>query len=192
MGEAKDPLDKKYYTYLVTSDATRYQLLALLEDSTTTTSFVPNTYADYSARYPTTKGSSLGVLLGNTGTTLNQPVQEVLTGSFELTASTGGLYQAYVSKTQVIPGIGSALGGLAGQLTVKSAGSTYPGCDTRDIALPNGQVWAACNVGATSAYAGQGITNCGGGATDCNASLRYTLGSYFQWGRNEDVTSIAS
>lgn len=110
MGEAKDPLDKKYYTYLVTSDATRYQLLALLEDSTTTTSFVSSTYADYSTRYPTTKGSSLGVLLGNTGATLNQPVQEVLTGSLELTTATGGLYQAYVNKTNVIYATGSALG----------------------------------------------------------------------------------
>ena len=28
----------------------------------------------------------------------------------------------------------------------------YPGCDTADITLGNGQIWAACNVGASKAY----------------------------------------
>lgn len=31
-------------------------------------------------------------------------------------------------------------------------GSQYPGCDTPDIILSNGQVWAACNVGASNAW----------------------------------------
>jgi hypothetical protein len=66
--------------------------------------------------------------------------------------------------------------------------TTYPGCDTPDINLANGQVWAACNVGATYAYTGAVIPNCGGSATDCALALRPTIGSYFQWGRNDDVT----
>ena len=55
MGNAQDPLDKKYYTYLVNSDYTKYQLLALLEDSTTLTSFIPETYAVYDTRIPSAK-----------------------------------------------------------------------------------------------------------------------------------------
>jgi hypothetical protein len=40
-------------------------------------------------------------------------------------------------------------------------GSTYPGCDTADIKLANGQVWAACNVEATKAYNGETTYNGG-------------------------------
>ncbi|EKD29420.1 MAG: hypothetical protein ACD_78C00419G0001 [uncultured bacterium (gcode 4)] len=43
----------------------------------------------------------------------------------------------------------------------------YPGCDTLNITLSNGQVWAACNIGSSVA----GIT-----AT--------SYGSYYQWGNN--------
>ncbi len=38
---------------------------------------------------------------------------------------------------------------------VENTPTTYPGCNTPDIILANGQVWSACNVGATVAYVGQ-------------------------------------
>ncbi len=89
---------------------------------------------------------------------------------------------------------------------------TYPGCDTPDIVLKNGQRWAACNVGATIAYAGQDYPSEGdpepekrsfleifsqwerkqeppsGRAPD--ADEKAFVGGFFQWGRNEDVTSL--
>ena len=64
-------------------------------------------------------------------------------------------------------------------------------CDTYDLligSLTSGyQVWSACNVGASIAYMGTTITNCGG-ASDCDSGIRNTRGYYFQWGRNDDVT----
>lgn len=48
-------------------------------------------------------------------------------------------------------------------------------------------------MGAANAWTGGvAITDCSAGATDCDASIRNTLGSYFQWGRNEDVTALGS
>ena len=46
-------------------------------------------------------------------------------------------------------------------------------------------------MGSTIAYAytgGASITNCGG-STDCDSSIRNTLGDYYQWGRNDIVTA---
>jgi len=53
--------------------------------------------------------------------------------------------------------------------------SRYPWCDMDDIVLPNGQVWAACNVGASKA--GTGVES---------------YGSLFQWGRNVPFSSTGS
>jgi hypothetical protein len=39
MSDTKDPLDKKYYTYITNTNNTKYQLLALMEDSTTITAY---------------------------------------------------------------------------------------------------------------------------------------------------------
>lgn len=86
---------------------------------------------------------------------------------------------------------GSSAGTTGGSQV--TAAQTYPGCDTPDIVLANGQKWAACNVGATKAWTGTlAITNCSAGASDCDSALRFTLGSYFQWGRNDDVTATAT
>lgn len=65
--------------------------------------------------------------------------------------------------------------------------SRYPDCDTDDIVLTNGQRWAACNVGATTAYAGQAYPS---GMAPTEAQKAY-LGAFFQWGRNDDVTATA-
>jgi hypothetical protein len=65
--------------------------------------------------------------------------------------------------------------------------TTYPGCDTPDIVLANGLVWAACNAGATKAYKGETLTDCQGSLTDCNLALRDSIGGLYQWGRNNNV-----
>ncbi len=53
----------------------------------------------------------------------------------------------------------------------------YPWCDTDDIVLDNGQVWAACNVGAPVAYSGTVVNG-------ANVPLATTdqIGRFFQWG----------
>ncbi|MFZ3233410.1 MAG: hypothetical protein WA194_08020 [Patescibacteria group bacterium] len=53
----------------------------------------------------------------------------------------------------------------------------YPGCADADIPLANGQIWSACNVGASRAYnsATDVITACSSSPTDCNAANRTTF-----------------
>lgn len=69
-------------------------------------------------------------------------------------------------------------------LSPVATGTTYPGCDTPDITLTNGQIWAACNVGASKAYKTQALPS----INAPTAEEKTYLGSYFQWGRNDDVT----
>ncbi|MDD2916769.1 MAG: type II secretion system protein [Candidatus Gracilibacteria bacterium] len=104
MSTTQDPLDKKYYTYVTNGANTRYQVLALLEDASTT-AFVPlssegerrgmrdgNTlggdkgnvfidtaFAGYETRTPAMKGYALGALLATSGSYQNQPLQELIT-----------------------------------------------------------------------------------------------------------------
>lgn len=75
---------------------------------------------------------------------------------------------------------------------MEGAPNYYPGCDTADITLPNGQRWAACNAGATKAWTGGTVPNCAATTTDCVAGMRDTLGGYYQWGRNGDVSAGGS
>lgn len=95
-------------------------------------------------------------------------------------------YTVYVSNTSTLSGIGSSFLSLlsAFDLSVQ----TFPGCDTKDIKLPNGQVWAACNVGATIAYSGQAYPS----NTAFTATQKAYLGAYYQWGRNVDVTNMGN
>ena len=56
-----DPLDKKYYTYSTNATRTKYQVLGLMENSSTLAmnevgnSLIPVAYAGYDTRYPVTK-----------------------------------------------------------------------------------------------------------------------------------------
>ena len=43
MSDAKDPIDAKYYTYLVNSNRSKYELLALFEDPSTKITYSPVT-----------------------------------------------------------------------------------------------------------------------------------------------------
>ena len=80
--------------------------------------------------------------------------------------------------------------------------SYYPGadgvagtaddCDTPDIVLDNGQRWAACNVGATTAYVGGAGQPYPTPSTARTAAQKAYLGAFFQWGRNEDVTDLGT
>ena len=77
--------------------------------------------------------------------------------------------------------------------------SYYPGadgvagtaddCDTPDIVLDNGQRWAACNVGATTAYVGGAGQPYPSATATRTAAQKAYMGAIFQWGRNDDVTA---
>lgn len=59
-----------------------------------------------------------------------------------------------------------------------------PGCDTADIAFKNGQVWGACNLGATKAYDGYPVRGCeradpNDWKNDCGQKDRYKIGSLY-------------
>ncbi|MDD2917281.1 MAG: fibrinogen-like YCDxxxxGGGW domain-containing protein, partial [Candidatus Gracilibacteria bacterium] len=57
--------------------------------------------------YPSVQGDTLGILLGNSGTTLNQPIQESGTGVDVVKTNSG--YVAYMSQKKTISGTGSLL-----------------------------------------------------------------------------------
>lgn len=69
-----------------------------------------------------------------------------------------------------------------------SGPTAYPGCDTPDITLANGQIWAACNAGATTAYSGQAYPS----NMAPTAAQKAYMGAYYQWGRNDDVTATST
>lgn len=141
MSNAQDPLDKKYYTYLTNATYTKYQILALLEDGSTkvasadtnsntnlaqnrvpdSSALIDTAFAGYDTRYPVTKGSRLGVLLGTVTGSVNQPIQELynsasFTGVDVGTTATG--YTAIFSNTPTdrISGTGIAMAQLATSL----------------------------------------------------------------------------
>lgn len=88
------------------------------------------------------------------------------------------------SGTQITD-LGSSLVNKLGGVVVTTASIGYPGCDTADITLANGQVWAACNVGAVNAYVGQPIVI-------ASVAQQLYTGYLYQWGRNKDITIAAT
>jgi hypothetical protein len=87
--------------------------------------------------------------------------------------------------------VNKSLGGVKVEMA-KGNASRYFGCDTDDIILSNGQIWSACNVGASNAGAWTGtqvwtwlnMDFCG--AT--NNKITSRVWGYFQWWRNNDVS----
>ena len=67
--------------------------------------------SSYTTRTPVSKGDTLGILISNTGSNMNQPVQELLTATFTgidiLSTSTS--YTAVLTKDNKFTGTGSAL-----------------------------------------------------------------------------------
>ncbi|EKE28139.1 MAG: hypothetical protein ACD_3C00089G0001, partial [uncultured bacterium (gcode 4)] len=208
----KDPLDgATYYTYLTNITNSKFQLLWFLEDwSNTALSMMPfrqeipafarmtelemeSANADpssYSGRYILTKWDALWVILNNATQVPVNATPSSYSTWLELKNYQSSELMAYVSKNNTLISTWTMIGWLAWIYTAASAWSKYPGCDTNDIKLSNWQAWSACNVWATNAWNNQtALTNyCGWWASDCVASLRYTLWSYFQWWKNTDVT----
>ncbi|MDD2917274.1 MAG: fibrinogen-like YCDxxxxGGGW domain-containing protein, partial [Candidatus Gracilibacteria bacterium] len=89
--------------------------------------FVPNASADigsdYSKRYPSVQGDTLGILLGNSETTLNQPIQESGTGVDVVKTNSG--YVAVFGKgdSNQVSGTGSKLFILEGFMRTGMASS---------------------------------------------------------------------
>ncbi|MDD2916875.1 MAG: prepilin-type N-terminal cleavage/methylation domain-containing protein [Candidatus Gracilibacteria bacterium] len=110
-GATQDPLDTSIYTtYSINADRTKMELMNFLEDTSTLTlnAFVPNASADigsdYSKRYPTVQGDTLGILLAS-GTL--QPIQETGTGVDVVNTNSG--YVAVFGKGDSMSGSGRAL-----------------------------------------------------------------------------------
>lgn len=128
-GKFQDPVDGKYYTYLTNATRTKYQILNLLEDSGNP-SLVVNEFpgigtayaGTYDLRYLLTKGNQLGILVG-TGSSLNQPAQELYSGSFTGVdvVNTTTPYTVVFSGQEVISGTGVAIG-AAVQIAINNEG----------------------------------------------------------------------
>ncbi|MDD2916595.1 MAG: prepilin-type N-terminal cleavage/methylation domain-containing protein [Candidatus Gracilibacteria bacterium] len=112
VGGTRDTLDTSIYTtYSVNADRTKMELMNFLEDGSTLLSlnaFVPNASADigsdYSKRYPSVQGDTLGILLAS-GTL--QPIQESGTGVDVVKTNSG--YVAVFGKGESVFGTGGSL-----------------------------------------------------------------------------------
>lgn len=199
-GGTIDPSDVTIYTtYSVDVNKTRMQAMIFLEDTSTPTAFTPSivptvsasSTSDYSKRIPRVTGDSLGILLGNSGSDIGKPVQEIssiiASGSLNIVTETGGLYKAYIASTNILSGTGPIFIPLL--TNYDSTISTYPGCDTKDIKLPNGQIWAACNAGAITAWTNQVFSSA---ITPRDAVVNTWAGGLYQWGNNAEVSYTGS
>jgi prepilin-type N-terminal cleavage/methylation domain-containing protein len=85
----KDPIDLSYYTYSTNSNKTKYQLLGFLEWTISKSEILWKSYAiDYSNKFIITRWSEIWILLWNSWTTLNQPIQENGSWIIDLTKTT--------------------------------------------------------------------------------------------------------
>jgi hypothetical protein len=97
-----------YTTYSTNTNQTKMQAMVFLEDGSSITSLAPSfiteahasVTSDYSKRFPSTTGDSLGILLGNSGSSLNQPVQESGTG-VDIINATGSYLMQFDNTTKV-------------------------------------------------------------------------------------------
>ena len=163
-------------------------------------------YTVYITKGTTVSGTASAIVgyFSSCGTSNGQIVGTPTVATFKSNLCTGG------TSPQTWSGTGGANGVLSWTCGTISCSAPYnkftttttptvagATCNTYDLLVGSltgtYQLWAACNVGASIAYTGGlSIVNCNAGATDCDASIRNTLGTYFQWGRNDDVTSGVS
>lgn len=100
----KDPWDDQYFSYFLSADRKKVQLLGYLEETDSlqvSVPFINTTYAatDYSTRYPKVYGNKLGIL---TLTSTQQPIQEVssIVSAGDLDVSTTStMYTAHLSDS---------------------------------------------------------------------------------------------
>jgi uncharacterized protein (TIGR02145 family) len=167
--------------------------MAFLEDGSTKVSFVPgngvglesivqSAYAaatgiDYSARIPASRGDELGILLGNSGSDTNRPLQEL----YDVNAFTGVNVQAYSGSIKAMlnstDSVSGSLANLQASYTTKavSYSSSWAkidkNCNKPDVVVGS-QVWAGCNstIGSTAiTYSQTNCRNYAGGTMTCTA-----------------------
>lgn len=175
VGATKDPLDANMYTtYVVNANQTKMQLMGFLEDGSNVTAFVPTAYAsassNYSKRTPTLKGDTLGILLGNSGSSLNQPVQETTMTGVDIMATQTG-YTAYFSNKSTISGTGTKLMSLKASFIQKNDPMIYDsslvGYWDMETTTPDGKLADLSGNGNSGSGVG-GITI---GGTDGNGKM---------------------
>lgn len=126
------------------------------------------TSIDYSLRIPVSKGDELGILLGNSGSDTNRPLQEL----YDASSFTGVNIQAYSGSIKAILNstdtISGSLVNLQASYTsrVVNYSSSWAkidkNCNKPDVVVGS-QVWAGCNstLGTLAAdYVYSGSTNC--------------------------------
>ncbi|MDD2917293.1 MAG: type II secretion system protein, partial [Candidatus Gracilibacteria bacterium] len=144
MSTTQDPLDKKYYTYVTNGANTSYQVLALMEDASTTawdsnkiqnTLGVDQVFAGYETRSPVTKGYALGALLATSGSYQNQPLQELITTNTTLdiqnfSGSLGGtaigsLSLSFSKSDSILPTSTGSILATALQISMNNGGNGF-------------------------------------------------------------------
>lgn len=194
MSSWKDPLDKIYYTYNTNIYQDKYQITGFLEDwkniNLSYNIWPDNAYSDtndYSKRYPYTRWNKIWVVLSSWSET---PINYNNTSTwYELTSSLWSNQIIFIDQNSFTTWTWTIIASL---YTTSEAESIYPWCDTEDIELSNWQIWSACNVWATEAFTWINLTNvcddpwC---STDPYANLHNLLWGYFQWWRDDDVSS---
>lgn len=117
----QDPKDDSYYTYTLTNDRKRVQLLWFLEEADNLQTYLPGITqthaADYTNRFPKTYGKKLGTLVQ---TTTNTPVEDIAafttSGEMYLDAVTSpSSYDALFGdgSTEKLSGVGTVLQAMA-------------------------------------------------------------------------------
>lgn len=127
MSHTTDPLDKKYYTYSTNANYTKYQVLGLMEESDTL-GWIDMAYAGYETRIPIAQGSSLWILLENTGSSNNTPIQElyaVNTFTGVDVVNTQTWYTAVFDKNSMVSGSGIVLKKVEALNILASTNRTY-------------------------------------------------------------------
>ena len=178
----KDPLDWTFYTYSTNASKTEYQILGFLESSISQNSLLWKSYAvDYSQRKIVTKWSELGILLWNSGTTINQPAQEFNVGNIETATGTTVFKAVFTESKNITASWGTLL-----TSAILNKWATECTAWMTELKLSNGQIWSCMNLWATTVrdWITQ-PTNCLNiSTTNCNAWNTW-IWDYYQWGRND-------
>lgn len=166
------------------------------------------TTTNYNCATPAPSGGNYSTTTPGTPTSTNQAwaysatpgnCTYVCTGGY---SGSGCLALAYSSLTTYTAGQQFMYSGAIVTVTSTGIGSSSTkadsNCDTNDIVVWQGgtnniQIWAACNVGATISTGSLAVqtpnpTTNGTLPSNRVASIQ---GNYYQWGRNDDITSGA-
>ncbi len=107
----KDPKDQEYFTYYLSADRKKYQLLWFLEDVTNQVAGVFDTAyaADYSIRYPVTTWKKLWVLMDTSTNIPIQVVGSIVSAWFLDIVTTTNTYTAQFSDKSSVSWTGSQI-----------------------------------------------------------------------------------